>query len=54
MTCHTCKNWICETVRVFGGTWAVWKCPKRRIEFGVERDWMSGKNQPKSCVDYAK
>ena len=48
--CHTCDN---RALRQIGG-FAIWGCLKRKIRFGDDTDWKAGKNQPKSCVDYAK
>jgi len=52
MTCHPCRHWICETVRVHGGTWAVWKCPERKVEFGNERDWKEKRAKEHKCRSF--
>ncbi|UOF78847.1 hypothetical protein [Caudoviricetes sp.] len=52
MTCHPCKHWICETVKVPGGNWAIWKCPIRNVTYGVEKDWKAKRVEVHKCIKF--
>lgn len=52
MPCRTCPQHLALRSIKVGVMWvALWGCTKRKIRFGNDADFKSGKNFPKTCKE---